>query len=236
MTKGKLKGGFEDALRELGRRGLLLVHDRDFPSLTGLTISEPIHGSWWAHPLSNDVYMISQQLQHCGDVMMMTKLVCGKETYVHRRLWPHMVAIGIARENWQLEGLSIPALTLLTELDRCAAIRMDHFRSSRARKELSEDARALAGRLLAYADDIHTESGAHARRLETWQSWGRRHDISLDSLPAAQAAREEFERIVDHANGECAARGFLPWQRKPRALPARNRPMASGASARSHPR
>src|ERR1700688_83619 len=101
----KLKAGFDEALAELKRRGLLLVHDRAFPSLTGLTIGERICGSWWAHPLSNDVYMISQRLQHCGDAML-TKLVSGKETYIHRRLWPHILAIGIAREAWQLDGLT----------------------------------------------------------------------------------------------------------------------------------
>ena len=215
MPEGKLKAGFDEALAELGNRGLLLVHDNAFPSLTRLTIGEPIRGSWWAHPLSNDVYMVSQRLQHCGDVVM-TKLVSGKETYVHRRLWPHLIAIGIAREGWQVDGLAAPAHQMLADVDREGTIRMDQYRSRRQRKELSDDARTLAIRLLAYADDVHTESGAHARRLTSWQSWAKDRSFPMDSLPSASDARREFERIVESANGECSASAFLPWQVKPR--------------------
>ena len=215
MPKGKLKAGFDEAIAELEHRGLLLVHDNVFPSLTRLAIGEPIRGSWWAHPLSNDVYMVSQRLQHCGEVVM-TKLVSGKETYLHRRLWPHLVAIGMAREAWQLDDLPAAARQMLADVDREGSIRLDQYRSSRPRKELSEDARALAGRLLAYADDVHTESGAHARRLITWQGWAKDHGVALDSLPAVSEARAEFERIVREANAESSGQAFLPWHSKPR--------------------
>jgi hypothetical protein len=211
----KLKAGFNEALDELNRRGLLLVHDKTFPSLTGLAIDGPIRGSWWAHPLSNDVYMISQQLQHCGDVAL-TKLVSGKETYLHRRLWPHLIAIGLADEAWQLDGLAESAIALRADVERCGITRLDQVRSRRSRKELSEDARALAMRLLLFADDIHTESGAHVRRLATWRSWADMHDVPLSHLPAADDARAEFERLVGAANAESSASAFLPWQKKRR--------------------
>lgn len=215
MPQGTLKAGFDEALVELERRGLLLVHDNSFPSLTRLTVGEPIRGSWWAHPLSNDVYMVSQQLQHCGNVVM-TKLVSGKETYLHRRLWPHLVSIGMSREAWQLDGLPTSAERMLADIDRDGSIRMDQYRSTRSRKELGEDARTLALQLLAYADDIHTESGAHARRLTSWERWARDRAVATDRLPAVEDARREFEKMVEAANAECSAMGFLPWQGKPR--------------------
>jgi hypothetical protein len=211
----KLKAGFDQALAALERRGLMLVHDRAFPSLTGLAIGEPVSGSWWAHPLSNDVYMIGQRLEHCADVVM-TKLVSGKETYLHRRLWPQLVAIGMAREDWQLEGLPASARDLLAEVDRCESVRMDQFRGSVSRKQSNDDARLLAVRILAFADDVHTNSGAHARRLENWRNWANRHKLSLETLPDAAAARRQFENIVMAANAECSADAFLPWQRKRR--------------------
>ena len=167
MTIKKLQAGFNEALAELRRRGLILVHDRTFPSLTRLTIGEPIRGSWWAHPLSNDVYMVSQQLQHCGEVAMI-KQVSGKETYLHRRWWPHLVAIGISRETWPLDGLPGP-VSALPEVDRLGSVRLDLFRSSRPPKEIHEDARALAGRLLVYADDVHTN---RARMRDGWRAGG----------------------------------------------------------------
>ena len=196
---------------------MILVHDNAFPSPTRLTIGEPIRGSWWAHPLSNDVYTVSQRLQHCGEVALI-KLVSGKETYLHRQWWPHLVAIGISREPWQLGDLPGSASAILGEVDRLESIRMDLFR----RKEIRDDARSLAGRLLVYADDVHTESGAHARRLESWPSWARRHKMALDSLPSADEARQELERIVDSTNAECSSEGFLPWRKRARA--SRRRP------------
>jgi hypothetical protein len=216
VTSQKLQAGFDEVLAELTRRGLLLVHDNTFPSLTRLAIGEPIRGSWWAHPLSNDVYMVSQQLQHCGEVALI-KLVSGKETYLHRRWWPHLVAIGSSREPWQLDGLPGSASAILADVDRLGTIRTDLLRSARPRREIREDARSLAARLLVYADDVHTESGAHARRLENWPSWAQRHEVSLDSLPSADEARRELERIVDGTNAECSSEGFLPWRKKARA-------------------
>jgi hypothetical protein len=215
LTSQKLNAGFDEALAELKRRGLLLVHDSAFPSLTRLTIGQPIRGSWWAHPLSNDVYMVSQRLQHCGEVAMI-KLVSGKETYLHRQWWPHLVAIGISCEPWQLEGLPGSASAILAEVDRLESIRMDLFLSSRPREEIRDGARPLAGRLLVYADDLHTESGAHVRRLESWPSWARRHELALESLPSADEARRRLERIVDTSNAECSSEGFLPWRKKSR--------------------
>jgi len=218
MPEVRLKAGFEEAMAELERRGLLLVHDNVFPSLAMLTIGEPIRGSWWAHPLSNDVYVVSQQLQHSRDVVM-TRLVSGKETYLHRRLWPYLVAIGVAREAWQLDGLPAAAQRMLSDLDREGSLRMDQYRSARSRKELGEDARTLALRMLAYADEVHTDSGAHARRLTTWQSWAREHQLAMDSLPSASKARGEFEQLVSSANAESSGVAFLPWQGKPRRRP-----------------
>jgi hypothetical protein len=211
----KLKAGFEDALAELKRRGLMLVHDKTFPSLTLLCIGEPIRGSWWAHPLSNGVYVISQRLQQSGEVMLI-KLVSGKETYVHRRLWPQAVAIGMSRDNWQLDSLPGSALELLDDLDRAGSVRIDQIRTARPRKDLSADARSLANRMLLFADDVHTESGAHVRRLETWQSWAVRHNLTLETLPPASAAREELDRIVAEANIECSAGASLPWHTRSR--------------------
>ena len=154
----------------------------------------------------------------------MIKLVSGKETYLHRNRWQHLVAIGISREPWQLEGLPASASAILAEVDRLESIRMDLFSSSRPRKEIREDARALAGRRLVYADDGHPESGAHARRLESWQSWAGRHEVALDSLPSPEEARRELERIVDTANAESSSEAFLPWRKKTRALSRRTQP------------
>ena len=71
-------------------------------------------------------------------------------------------------------------------------------------------------RLLIYVDDVHTESGAHVKRIETWQNWAKRHDVPLVHLPPAFEGRVEFERLVAGANAESSASAFLPWQKKRR--------------------
>jgi hypothetical protein len=105
---------------------------------------------------------------------------------------------------------------MLAVVDRADSIRMDQYRRMHPGKENSDDARTIALRMLAFADDVHTESGAHARRLTTWQSWAKDHHIAMDSLPTASEARAELERIVASANTECSATASLPWQSKPR--------------------
>jgi hypothetical protein len=70
--------------------------------------------------------------------------------------------------------------------------------------------------MLAYADDVHTHSGAHAKRLTTWQNWAKDRGIAIDALPTPSAARQEFDRIVNSANAEFSASAFLPWQKKPK--------------------
>jgi hypothetical protein len=215
VTSQKLSAGFDEALAELRRRGLLLVHDSAFPSLTRLTIGQPIRGSWWAHPLSNDVYMVSPRLQHCGEG-------CHDQAGIRKGNLPASAVVATAgcdrnfARTVATRRFAGSASAILAEVDRLESIRMDLFSSSRPRKEIGEDALSLARRLLVYADDVHTESGAHVRRLESWPSWARRHELALESLPSADEARRELERIVDTSNAECSSEGFLPWRKKGR--------------------
>ncbi len=37
--------------------------------------------------MANEIYLLSQRLIHHPDVLML-KLLSGKSTYVHRRMWP----------------------------------------------------------------------------------------------------------------------------------------------------
>ena len=63
------------------------------------------------------MYRLSCALRNHPDVLLV-KLVSGKITLVHRPLWTAILAIGSAREPWQMRGLSKDALALLGKLDR----------------------------------------------------------------------------------------------------------------------
>ena len=62
------------------------------PSLAEAVAGEPIRGSYWAHPKANDIFLCSRAIRKSADVLV-CRLVGGKVTYVHRRLWPALVRL-----------------------------------------------------------------------------------------------------------------------------------------------
>ena len=61
------------------------------PSLAHVVAGEPIRGSWWAHPKGHDIFLLSRVIRRSPDVLG-CRLVDGKITYVHRRMWPALVS------------------------------------------------------------------------------------------------------------------------------------------------
>ena len=62
------------------------------PKLTEAIIGEPIRGSWWAHAQSRHIYAILREVTESEEVLV-CRLVDGKLTLVHRRLWPALVRL-----------------------------------------------------------------------------------------------------------------------------------------------
>ena len=60
------------------------------PSLAQVVAGELLKGSWWAHPKGNEIFRLSQAIRRSPDVLV-CRLVDGKITYIHRRLWPALV-------------------------------------------------------------------------------------------------------------------------------------------------
>jgi hypothetical protein len=60
------------------------------PSLAHVIAGGPISGSWWSHPRSHEIYAATQAVRAREDVLV-CRLVAGKVTFVHRRLWPALV-------------------------------------------------------------------------------------------------------------------------------------------------
>src|SRR6186713_2465454 len=103
-------------LAELERRELLLQAGREFASLANIVAGESIAGSWWAHPKSNLIYWVCQDLDAHPRVAE-ARLLAGKVTHVWDTLWPHVAAIALARHSWQLDGLSEVSRRLLELVD-----------------------------------------------------------------------------------------------------------------------
>lgn len=62
------------------------------PSLAATVAGEPIRGSYWAHPKAKDIFLCSRAIRESADVLV-CRLVGGKVTYIHRRLWPALVRL-----------------------------------------------------------------------------------------------------------------------------------------------
>lgn len=98
----------------LEESGLLMLSDPRFPSVAGMVTGGPVAGSWWSHPASHTIFAVSAALAH-DPAVLTCKLLSGRVTYVHRRLWSPLMAAVTAREEWQTAGLSAAASTLLLE-------------------------------------------------------------------------------------------------------------------------
>jgi len=83
----------KQALAFVKQHGIVLEAARGpVPSLAEAIAGAPIRGSWWAHAKAHEIYDILNAVDATGDVVA-CKLVNGKVTYVHRRLWPALVKL-----------------------------------------------------------------------------------------------------------------------------------------------
>ncbi len=94
------------------RHGVVLASARGpVPSLASEVAGEPIVGSWWSHPKAQVIFETLSAIDDANDVRCF-KLVDGKVTFVHRRVWPALVRL--ARE-----GMLAP--------DRVASFQQEHM-------------------------------------------------------------------------------------------------------------
>lgn len=82
-----------EALAFVEEHGVVLVSAKGpVPRLTEAIAGEPIKGSWWGHPKSHQIWAILEAVTESEDALV-CRLVKGKITLVHRRLWPALVRL-----------------------------------------------------------------------------------------------------------------------------------------------
>jgi len=75
------------------RHGVVLVSAKGpAPNLVEAIAGEPIRGSWWGHPKGKLIFSILGEVTDSPDVLV-CRLVGGKLTLVHRRLWPALARV-----------------------------------------------------------------------------------------------------------------------------------------------
>lgn len=204
---------FKRVFSKILKFGFLLESDPKLPSVCTLITGASLRGSWWSHPMAQTIFQVNEQLEDHPDVLI-TKLVSGKVTFVHRELWSEILAIGTAHEPWQMEGLSASAQALLKMVQETGTLRTDKISwpktQSTSKNKPGVAARELERKLLIYAEQIHTESGAHAKLLETWEHWSKRTGFAESAIRADQAKRNLEDRLRK-LNDEFDGTARLPW-------------------------
>lgn len=62
------------------------------PTLATTIAGGPIGASWWAHPRGREIFALTRAVRDCPEILV-CRVVDGKVTYVHRRLWPALVRV-----------------------------------------------------------------------------------------------------------------------------------------------
>jgi hypothetical protein len=92
----------KEALAFVERHGVVLQAARGpVPSLAEAVAGGPIRGSWWGHPRGREIFHAAEVVCESSTVLV-CRLVSGKVTYVHRRLWPALVKLASRFSRQQL--------------------------------------------------------------------------------------------------------------------------------------
>lgn len=81
------------ALALVAQHGIVLASARGAaPRLIDAIAGEVITGNWWSHPQANAIDNVLTEVQASQDILV-CRLLGGKITLVHRRLWPALVRV-----------------------------------------------------------------------------------------------------------------------------------------------
>lgn len=81
------------ALAFIRKHGVVLESARGpVPSLAEAIAGERIRGGWWSHPCSQFIFEVTRAVRDSEQVLV-CRVVQGRVTFVHRRLWPALVRL-----------------------------------------------------------------------------------------------------------------------------------------------
>ena len=114
------------------------------PNLAEAIAGERIRGSWWAHPKGHGIFLCTRTIRKSADVLV-CRLVGGKVTYVHRRLWPALVRLADR-----------------FDAGRLAAIREVHTAPGKHKVDITPFPDWVPGEVISAAEELDGEDAASA--------------------------------------------------------------------------
>jgi hypothetical protein len=192
----------------LDRKGLLICHDPEISSATAIIAGESIRGTWWPHPKGGLIY---DALGALDEDVAWPKLVRGKVTLVHRRLWPALFVAGTSRATWQIHKLKDDAKWLLQQVSAKKSLRSDKLDLPPGSRKMGTVVTDLEQRLLVCTRSEHTDEGHHARFVETWATWRDQLKVGNWELPPLDQALDLLTAPVRKLTKQPSLKGWLPW-------------------------
>jgi hypothetical protein len=128
----------DQALRFIKKHGVVLESARDHavPNLADEVLGKVRRGSWWGHPRGKKFFAVTRQIRSHPNVLV-CRLVGGKITYVHRRLWP-----ALARRASEFASVRLDAIREVHTDAGAHRVQLTPFR-----KWIGPDVRAKASEL-----------------------------------------------------------------------------------------
>jgi hypothetical protein len=74
------------------------------PTFADAVVGAPVRGNWWSHPEGKTIFSLTRAVRDSGDVLI-CRLIDGKITYVHRRLWPAVVRIAPETDTRRFDAI-----------------------------------------------------------------------------------------------------------------------------------
>jgi hypothetical protein len=94
-----------DPIRFVEQHGVVLEGGRGpRPNLAEAVAGEQIKGGWWGHRKGRTIFRATRTVRDCDQVLV-CRLVGGKITYVHRRLWPAIVRLANSLDKKTLAAI-----------------------------------------------------------------------------------------------------------------------------------
>ena len=83
----------DEALAIVEEKGIVLESARgEAPSLAEIIAGEPVAGRWWGHSRGQEIFALTRAVR-ASPQLLVCRLLRGKITFVHRRLWPSVLRL-----------------------------------------------------------------------------------------------------------------------------------------------
>ena len=95
----------EEAVSFIEAQGVVLESGKGpVPNLADKVAGEAIKGSYWGHPKGNEIFLLTRAIRSSKEILV-CRLVEGKVTYVHRRIWGAIVRLQASFDKQRLGAI-----------------------------------------------------------------------------------------------------------------------------------